>query len=49
VRTFGTVEELGLTLQEWFRVYNEHWLIERRGYRSPAAVRREYLALQEAA
>ncbi|GIW91331.1 MAG: integrase [Pirellulaceae bacterium] len=49
VRTFRTVEELRLALQEWLRVYNEHGLIERHGYRSPAQVRREYLVLQEAA
>jgi hypothetical protein len=45
----GALEELRLALQEWVRVYHEHWLIERHGYRSPLEVRREYLALQEAA
>jgi transposase InsO family protein len=49
VRAFRTVEELRQALQQWLETYNEHWLIERHGYRSPAQVRREHLALQEAA
>ena len=36
VRTFQTVEELRLALLEFRQTYNEHWLIERHGYRSPA-------------
>ncbi|HXH12505.1 MAG TPA: hypothetical protein VNP04_22395 [Alphaproteobacteria bacterium] len=34
---------------EWLKTYNERWLIERHGYRSPAQVRRDFVALQEAA
>jgi transposase InsO family protein len=49
VRAFRTVEELRQALQQWLGTYNEHWLIERHGYRSPAQVRRGHLALQEAA
>ena len=37
VRTFRTVEELRLALIEFKRTYNEYWLIERHGHRSPAA------------
>ncbi|MDZ7379466.1 MAG: integrase core domain-containing protein [candidate division KSB1 bacterium] len=48
-RTFRTVEELRIGLHEWLKTYNERWLIERHGYRSPARVRREWVALQEAA
>jgi len=49
VRTFRNVEELRIALHEWLKTYNEHWLIERHGYRSPAQVRRDWMALQEAA
>jgi hypothetical protein len=36
VRTFRTVEELRLAPINFRRTYNESWLIERHGYRSPA-------------
>jgi putative transposase len=49
VRTFRTVEELRIALQAWLVTYNEQWLVERHGFRSPAQVRRELLAAQEAA
>lgn len=49
VRTFRTIEELQLALQEWRITYNEQWLVERHGFRSPAQVRRALLATQEAA
>lgn len=49
VRTFQTVEELRLALHAWLTLYNEQWLIERHGHRSPAQVRRDSLAKQEAA
>lgn len=49
VRTFQTVEELRQALHEWLTLYNEQWLVERHGYRSPAQVRRDWLAKQEAA
>lgn len=49
VRTFQTVEDLRLALHDWLRIYNEQWLVERHGFRSPAQVRRELLATQEAA
>ena len=44
VRTFETVEELRLALIEWAELYNEQWLIERHGFRSPAQRRRDYYA-----
>ena len=40
VRTFRTVEELRLALLDFRQTYNEHWLIERHGHRSPAQFRR---------
>ncbi len=46
VRSFRNAEELRLALAEWVRIYNESWLIERHGHRSPAAVRRSLLALK---
>ena len=43
VRTFQTVEELRLALLEFRQAYNEHWLIERHGHRSPAQFRRDQM------
>jgi transposase InsO family protein len=44
VRHFATVAELIEALREFQRRYNEQWLIERHGYRSPAQVRRDLTA-----
>src|SRR5262249_31082918 len=41
VRHFATVAELVEALREFRSLYNEQWLIERHGYRSPGQVRRE--------
>lgn len=49
VRSFRTVEELRLALLDWLEVYNERWLVARHGYRSPAQVRRDAIALRAAA
>jgi transposase InsO family protein len=43
VRTFRTVEELRLALIEFRRTYNESWLIERHGHRSPVQFRRDMM------
>ena len=43
VTSFRTVEELRLALIEFRRTYNERWLIERHGYRSPAQFRRDQM------
>ncbi|WP_373503117.1 transposase, partial [Aestuariivirga sp.] len=43
VRTFRTVEELRLALIDFRRTYNESWLIERHGHRSPAQFRRDQM------
>jgi putative transposase len=43
VRTFRTVEELRLALIAFRQTYNEHWLIERHGHRSPAQFRRDQM------
>jgi putative transposase len=39
VRDFDTVEDLRLALLEFRRRYNETWILERHGYRTPAAIR----------
>jgi transposase InsO family protein len=43
VRTFQTIEELRLALLEFRETYNATWLIERHGFISPAAFRRNQL------
>jgi transposase InsO family protein len=47
VRSFETVEELRVALLAWAELYNEQWLIERHGFKSPAQRRREYYAATE--
>jgi putative transposase len=39
VRHFGTIEELRQALLEFRQSYNTTWLVERHGFRTPAAVR----------
>jgi putative transposase len=39
VRHFATVEELRLALSAFRQTYNQSWIIERHGYRTPAQVR----------
>ena len=43
VQTFATVEELRLALIDFRQTYNERWLIERHGHRSPAQFRRDQM------
>ncbi len=43
VRTFDTVEELRVALLEFRETYNTTWLVERHGFRPPAAIRNEQL------
>jgi putative transposase len=43
VRRFDTVEELRLALQAFRQIYNQTWIIERHGYRTPAQVRADQL------
>src|SRR4051812_45851980 len=40
-RRFDTVEELRLALLAFRQTYNQFWIIERHGYRTPAQVRAE--------
>jgi putative transposase len=43
VRRFDTVEELRLALHAFQRTYNQSWIIERHGYKTPAQVRAEQI------
>jgi putative transposase len=43
VQTFDTVEDLRRALLDFKRRYNSEWLIERHGFKPPAAVRDEQL------
>jgi putative transposase len=43
VRRFDTVEELRLALLAFQRRYNQSWIIERHGYRTPAQVRADQI------
>jgi putative transposase len=43
VRPFGSVEELRLALLAFQRSYNQGWIIERHGYKTPAQVRAEQI------
>ena len=50
VRWFETIEDLRQALLAFRRTYNEEWIIQRHGYRTPAQVRREQItAMQTAA
>jgi len=39
VRSFKTIEELRLALLEFKKTYNEQWIIQRHGYKTPSQVR----------
>ena len=43
VRRFETVEELRLALRAFRQTYNQSWIIERHGYKTPAQVRADQL------
>ena len=49
VRSFETIEQLRLALLVFKRTYNEQWMLEKYGYRSPAQVRRDLVGLDAAA
>ena len=44
IRTFDTVEDLRRALLDFRETYNTTWLIERHGFRPPAAIRAEQLS-----
>jgi putative transposase len=43
VRRFDTVEELRLALLAFKQIYNQSWIIERHGYKTPAQVRADQI------
>ncbi len=43
IRRFATIEELRLALLAFQQTYNQSWIIERRGYRTPAQVRTDQI------
>jgi transposase InsO family protein len=45
VRPFATVEKLRLALIAFKRTYNQSWIVERHGYKTPAQVRAEQIGL----
>jgi transposase InsO family protein len=49
IKPFRTVEELRQALHDWRRQYNEEWLIERHGFRSPSWMRQALLTEAKAA
>ncbi len=49
IRSFQSAEQVRLAVIDWAKLYNERWLIERHGYRSPNQVRTEWLAARKAA
>jgi transposase InsO family protein len=49
VRTFETVEDLRQALLEFKRQYNDQWILERLGYRTPAQARKDACSAVEVA
>ena len=43
IRRFATIEELRLALLAFQQTYNQSWIIERHGYRTPAQVRADQI------
>jgi transposase InsO family protein len=43
IRRFDTVEELRLALIAFRQTYNQSWIIERHGYKTPAQVRADQI------
>jgi hypothetical protein len=46
IERFETLAQLRAHVREFARTYNEHWLLERHGYRSPREARRHLLTAQ---
>jgi transposase InsO family protein len=50
IDSFATLQELRQSLSDFRQRYNQHWILERLGYRSPAQARADFsLALAQAA
>lgn len=48
IERFATFEQLRARVREFARDYNEHWLLERHGYRTPIEARAHLVALAQA-
>lgn len=45
-RVFKSIEELKDAMRQFIKLYNEEWLVAKRGYISPVEARRDYAKLQ---
>jgi putative transposase len=43
-RIYQDIEEVRTAVRAYFQRYNQHWLLEKNGYRSPAETRRHWMA-----
>lgn len=43
-RIYQDIEEVRTAVRAYFERYNQHWLLEKNGYRSPAETRRNWMA-----
>ena len=43
-RIYQNIEEVRAAARAYFERYNQHWLLEKNGYRSPAETRRTWMA-----
>ena len=43
-RIYQNIDEVRTAVRTYFERYNQHWLIEKNGYRSPAETRRDWMA-----
>src|SRR6266540_6519935 len=43
-RIYQDIEEVRTAVRTYFDRYNQHWLLEKNGYRSPAETRRNWMA-----
>ena len=43
-RIYQDIEEVRDAVRTYFERYNQHWLVEKNGYRSPAQTRRDWMA-----
>ena len=43
-RIYRDIEEVRAAVRTYFERYNQHWLLEKNGYRSPAQTRRDWMA-----
>ena len=43
-RIYQDIEEVRIAVRAYFERYNQHWLLEKNGYQSPAETRRQWMA-----